>query len=62
MESFKCWQAGFFKKVLAAAFLGNPNQLGKKSLPPAGTLFPGRFSAADVQKSSQFQNLIIEGM
>jgi len=46
-----------FQKVLAAAFFGNFNQLGKKSPPPAGTSFPDRFSIAGVQRFPQFQKL-----
>ncbi|MDB2143740.1 hypothetical protein [Enterocloster clostridioformis] len=50
-ENYKKWQADFLEKVLTAIFLGNSNQLGKKSPPPAGTPFPGRFPAVDVQRS-----------
>ena len=60
-ENYKKWQADFLEKVLTAIFLGNSNQLGKKSPPPAGTPFPGRFPAVDVQRSPTVSKIKYKG-
>ena len=56
-ESFKKWQADFFKKVLAATFFGNPNQLGKNPRRWQALPFQAGFLQRMFKNSPQFQKL-----